>query len=40
MMPHLHDPYGLDDRYMAHCLQRIEQAVTALVRTYPGATPS
>ncbi|MBT2243665.1 phosphotyrosine protein phosphatase [Sphingobium sp. BHU LFT2] len=40
MMPHLHDPYGLDDRYMAYCLQRIEQAVTALIRTYPGATPS
>lgn len=37
MMPHLHDPYKLDDRYMAHCLRRIEQAVDALVSDFPGA---
>ena len=37
MLPHLHDPYMLDDRYMAQCLARIEQAVGALVRAFPGA---
>jgi protein-tyrosine phosphatase len=37
MLPHLHDPYGLDDRYMATCLRRIEQAVALLVRAFPGA---
>ena len=36
-MPHLHDPYGLDDRYMLHCLRRIERAVEGLVRDFPGA---
>ena len=37
MLPHLHDPYQLDDRYMARCLARIEQAVGALVSAFPGA---
>jgi protein-tyrosine phosphatase len=37
MLPHLHDPYGLDDRYMATCLHRIEQAVARLVSSFPGA---
>lgn len=37
MLPHLHDPYQLNDRYMLRCLIRIERAVEALVRTYPGA---
>lgn len=37
MLPHLHDPYELDDRYMATCLRRIEQAVAALVSAFPGA---
>jgi protein-tyrosine phosphatase len=37
MMPHLHDPYSLDDRYMARCLARIEQAVARLVSAFPGA---
>ncbi|WP_066515468.1 arsenate reductase/protein-tyrosine-phosphatase family protein [Sphingobium cloacae] len=36
-LPHLHDPYGLDDRYMTQCLARIEKAVGALVNTFPGA---
>ncbi|MFB0875645.1 MULTISPECIES: phosphotyrosine protein phosphatase [unclassified Sphingobium] len=36
-MPHLHDPYGLDDRYMAVCLARIERAVLRLVSAFPGA---
>ena len=36
-MPHLHDPYGLDDRYMAVCLARIERAVLRLVNAFPGA---
>lgn len=37
MLPHLHDPYQLDDRYMARCLRRVEQAVGALVSAFPGA---
>ncbi|KQN07540.1 phosphotyrosine protein phosphatase [Sphingobium sp. Leaf26] len=37
MLPHLHDPYRLDDRYMATCLTRIDRAVPALVRAFPGA---
>jgi protein-tyrosine phosphatase len=37
MMPHLHDPYDLDDRYMAHCLRRIEGAVGRLVSAFPNA---
>jgi protein-tyrosine phosphatase len=37
VMPHLHDPYELDDRYMAHCLKRIEGAVERLVSAFPGA---
>jgi protein-tyrosine phosphatase len=34
-VPHLHDPYELDDRYMATCLTRIETAVANLLRRYP-----
>ncbi|WP_088181643.1 arsenate reductase/protein-tyrosine-phosphatase family protein [Sphingobium sp. Z007] len=37
MLPHLHDPYGLDDRYMATCLRRIDRAVPGLVSAFPGA---
>lgn len=37
MMPHLHDPYGLDDSYMMQCLTRIERAVTGLSVSFPGA---
>ncbi|MEQ6334967.1 phosphotyrosine protein phosphatase [Sphingobium sp. MK2] len=37
MLPHLHDPYRLDDRYMLRCLARIERAVGALVSAFPGA---
>ncbi|WP_420145747.1 phosphotyrosine protein phosphatase, partial [Sphingobium sp.] len=37
MMPHLHDPYRLDDSYMATCLARVEQAVDALISAFPGA---
>ncbi|MFC3443150.1 phosphotyrosine protein phosphatase [Sphingobium rhizovicinum] len=40
MLPHLHDPYQLDDRYMLQCLIRVEQAVKRLVSAYPGARPS
>ncbi|MCP1470082.1 protein-tyrosine phosphatase [Sphingobium sp. OAS761] len=36
-LPHLHDPYGLDDRYMATCLKRIDRAVARLVSAFPGA---
>lgn len=37
VMPHLHDPYKLDPRYMDVCLERIERAVSALANSYPGA---
>ena len=37
-VPHLHDPYKLDPAYMDVCLARVERAVAALVRRYPGAT--
>lgn len=37
MLPHLHDPYELDDRYMAHCLRRIDGAIKGLVTAFPGA---
>jgi len=37
MLPHLHDPYSLDDRYMATCLMRIDRAIPQLVRAFPGA---
>jgi protein-tyrosine phosphatase len=37
MLPHLHDPYGLDDRYMATCLARIDKAIGGLVSAFPGA---
>ncbi|WP_298399987.1 phosphotyrosine protein phosphatase [Sphingobium sp.] len=40
MLPHLHDPYQLDDRYMLRCLTRIERAVEALVSAFPRARPS
>jgi protein-tyrosine phosphatase len=36
-MPHLHDPYELDPAYMDTCLRRIETAIPALVRAFPGA---
>jgi protein-tyrosine phosphatase len=36
-MPHLHDPYALDPAYMDTCLRRIESAIPALVRAFPGA---
>lgn len=36
-MPHLHDPYALDPAYMVTCLRRIESAIPALVRAFPGA---
>lgn len=37
MLPHLHDPYGLDDSYMMQCLTRIERAVARLSVSFPGA---
>jgi protein-tyrosine phosphatase len=37
IMPHLHDPYGLNDRYMVRCLARIERAVGRLATAFPGA---
>ncbi len=36
-LPHLHDPYALDPAYMETCLRRIESAIPALVRDFPGA---
>lgn len=37
MLPHLHDPYLLDERYMRRCLARIDAAVAALVNAFPAA---
>jgi protein-tyrosine phosphatase len=34
---HLHDPYGLDERYVQRCLDDIDAAVAALVRHLAGA---
>jgi protein-tyrosine phosphatase len=34
-VPHLHDPYELDEAYLPVCLTRIERAVDALIRRYP-----
>jgi protein-tyrosine phosphatase len=36
-MPHLHDPFGLDDAYMTTCLRRIGVAVAGLKDAFPGA---
>ena len=36
-MPHLHDPYRLDPAFMAVSLRRVDSAVRALARKYPGA---
>jgi protein-tyrosine phosphatase len=36
-MPHLHDPYQLDPRYMDACLTRIRTATERLVRDSPSA---
>lgn len=38
-LPHLHDPFGLDDAYMLACLTRIERAVARLRPAFPGAAP-
>ena len=35
--PHLHDPFGLDERYMGTCLAVIEHAVVSLVDRYSGS---
>lgn len=40
MLPHLHDPYSLDDRYMAQCLARIDGAIGRLVNAFPNARVS
>lgn len=34
-MPHLHDPFGLDEAYMLTCLERIERAVKRLKAAFP-----
>jgi protein-tyrosine phosphatase len=36
-VPHLHDPYALNEAYMASCLQRIERAVVNLKEIFPAA---
>jgi protein-tyrosine phosphatase len=36
-VPHLHDPYELDQNYMVTCLKRIESAVAHLGAAFPGA---
>jgi protein-tyrosine phosphatase len=35
-VPHLHDPYGENLAYLPTCLTRIERAVAAVMRRYPG----
>lgn len=35
-IPHLHDPYQLDERYMKVCLARIQEAVINLATAFPG----
>lgn len=37
LLPHLHDPYGLDDRYMGHCLARIARTIPGLFSAFPAA---
>jgi len=39
-VPHLHDPFGLDDAYMLTCFRRIEVAVRHLKTAFPGAAAS
>lgn len=36
-VPHLHDPYSLDNAYMETCLARIETALPVLRATFPKA---
>lgn len=36
-MPHLHDPYELNDAYMRNCLVRIAGAVRSLTAAFPNA---
>lgn len=36
VMPHLHDPFGLDDLYMGCCLRRVERAVARVIVAFPG----
>jgi protein-tyrosine phosphatase len=35
MLPHLHDPFELDDAYMLTCLRRIDVAVSGLADAFP-----
>lgn len=37
LLPHLHDPYLLDEHYMRRCLARIDTAVAGLVSAFPAA---
>ena len=39
-IPHMHDPFGLDDAYLGTCLKRIESAVINLGSAFPGARAS
>jgi protein-tyrosine phosphatase len=36
-LPHLHDPYQLNDIYLRRCLTRIDHAVRRLVADFPTA---
>jgi protein-tyrosine phosphatase len=40
VVPHLHDPFGLDQDYMRTCLKRIGSAVATLGAAFPGARVS
>lgn len=37
-IPHLHDPYRLNDAYMERCLARIETAIPVLRAAFPNAS--
>lgn len=39
-MPHLHDPYGLDDLYMTQCLKRVALAIDHVALAFPGTKTS
>lgn len=39
-VPHLHDPFELNGRYLEVCLRRIGSAVNGLSRAFPGAGAS
>ncbi len=37
-IPHLHDPYMLNEQYLRTCLNRVEKAVIGLCEAFPAET--